>query len=112
MTAKAAILKALASGPKTPAELREAAGDERKCLSNCIKALLRNKQISRVKISVGRFKYYIGQTAPGWDGYQPENKKLEPQTNHHMPVKRIEFAADCGRTNRVTIPALPWEAHA
>jgi len=111
MTPQAAILKALKAGPKLPAELRAAVGVERQRLANEIKTLLRNGKISRQAISVGRWRYYIGKTAPEWTGYRPETRKPPATTAHAMPVKRIEFAADCGRMNRVTLPAFPWEIH-
>lgn len=111
---KAAILKALGSGPKLPTELRSTVGQEGQKLANNIKTLLRAEQISRVQVSVGRWRYYIGKTAPAWKGYHPEsrNPKQKPMPQHAMPVKRIEFAADCGRMNRVTLPAFPWDLHA
>jgi len=108
---QAAILKALKAGPKLPAELRAAVGVERQKLANEIKTLLRTGKISRQSISTGRWRYYIGKTAPEWTGYRPETRKPPATTAHSMPVKRIEFAADCGRMNRVTLPLLPWEIH-
>ena len=109
MTPQAAIIKALKAGPKLPAELRKAVGLERQKLANEIKTLLRTGKISRQAISTGRWRYYIGKTAPEWTGYKPEARKPPATTAHAMPVKRIEFAADCGRMNRVTLPLLPWE---
>ena len=109
MTPQAAIIKALKAGPKLPAELRKAVGLERQKLANEIKTLLRTGKISRQAISTGRWRYYIGKTAPEWTGYKPEDRKPPATTAHAMPVKRIEFAADCGRMNRVTLPLLPWE---
>lgn len=108
---KAAILKALQTGPKLPSELRDTVGAERQKLANEIKTLLRAGKISRQSISTGRWRYYIGKTAPEWTGYAPGKRKPPATTAHAMPVKRIEFAADCGRMNRVTLPAFPWEIH-
>lgn len=112
MTPQAAILKALKAGPKLPAELRAAVGVERQKLANEIKTLLRTGKISRQAISAGRWKYFYGKTAPEWTGYRPETRKPPATTAHAMPVKRIEFAADCGRMNRVTLPLPPWDLHA
>ena len=110
---QAAILKALKAGPKLPAELRAAVGLERQKLANEIKTLLRNGKISRQAISVGRWKYYYGKTAPEWHGYLPETRKTPSGTTKHaMPVKRIEIPADCGRTNRISLPLAPWEVRA
>ena len=112
MTPQAAILKALNSGPKMPAELRDTVGQKGQKLANNIKHLLRTEQISRVEVSVGRWRYFIGNTAPAWKGYHPETRKPKPMPKHSVPVRYIEFFADSGRMNRVSVVLAPWEVRA
>lgn len=114
---KADILAALKSGPKTTPELVTATMREGLELSSRIKMLLKDGEISRVEITKGRFRYYIGTTAPNWRGYVPAVRnltaaRLTSQMEYRVPVRRMAFDADSGRTNRVTLPAAPWEIRA
>lgn len=115
-----AILDALAKGPKTPQEIRDAIGEYEISLSNTMTYLLRTESISRAETSKGRWKYYIGKTAPGWDGYKPYvpgrtlSAKAEP-AKYKIPVKRINVAKTYfgdAVPITITMPAAPWEVAA
>lgn len=114
MTLTTQILDALLKGPKTTPELAQETGIEGRYLSNTIRQLLRTNKISRVEISKGRWKYYYGQTAPEWTGYDPKPKE-PPKPKHRIPVKTIDvsksYFADAVPI-RITLPAAPWELSA
>lgn len=112
---RAAILTALESGPKTTPELIEATGWAGLELSNRTKMLLREGLISREEITKGRFRYYAGTTAPGWTGYVPSRQDSTAAwrtrgTDYKVPVVRMNYPAEGGRTNRVTLVAVPGVA--
>lgn len=109
---RAAILVELAKGPRTSQELRAATGETRQYLANAVKHLLRSGGISRQEISMGRWRYYIGDTAPKWAGYVPDYRKPKPVPKHAIPVRQMEFPTESGRTNRVSVPMPPWEVAA
>lgn len=109
MTLTARILDALTQGPKTSPELASALGIDGRFLSNTIKHLLRTNQISRVQLSKGRWRYYIGQTAPDWQGY---DTKPKPKPQHRIPVKTIDVARNYfgdATPIMITLPLPPWE---
>lgn len=116
-TIRAAIVGALQSGPKTTHELVSATRIEGTDLSSRIKMLLKDGEISRVETTKGRYRYYIGDTAPGWTGYvpavrNPDVPRLTGATKHAVAVSRVTYPLEGGRVNRVTLPAAPWEAAA
>ena len=103
------ILNALSQGPKTSPELALAVQVEGKYLSNTIRHLLRTSKISREEISKGRWRYYHGQTAPNWQGY---DTKPKPKPQHRIPVKTIDVAKSYfgdATPIRITLPCPPWE---
>lgn len=109
---RAEILAALQSGPKTTHELVSHILREGIELSSRIKMLLRDGEISRVEITKGRYRYYIGATAPGWAGYvpavrNPDVPRLTRSTKYAQPVRVVVFPTDSGRVNRVTLPKEP-----
>ena len=111
------ITRHLQSGPKDTEELRTLTGMAGGTLSNAVRELLRKGKISRVETTKGRYRYYIGDTAPGWTGYVPASRKpdaarLTTQTKHTVPVRRLAFPGEGGRFNRVTVVAYPWEVAA
>ena len=106
-----AIKAALQSGPKTTPELVRASGYDGQMMGNHLKMLLRQGEISREAISKGRWRYYIGLTAPDYAGYIPEKRK-EPEPKASIPVKRINVARSYfGEAPPIiiTLPAAPWE---
>lgn len=113
-----AITHHLQSGPKDTEELRALTGMRGGTLSNAVRELLRKGRISRVETTKGRYRYYIGDTAPGWTGYIPAVRKsddaprLTRGTKYKVPVRHMAFPGEGGRYNRVTIVALPWEVAA
>lgn len=114
MTLTTRILDALTKGPKTSPELAQALQMEGRFLSNTIKYLLKGNKISRVEISKGRWRYYIGQTAPNWEGYTPQAKP-QPKQTHRIPVKTIDVSRNYfgdATPIRITLPAAPWEIRA
>lgn len=102
-----AIESCLQSGPKVTAELRAQTNSGRYEIGNAIRTLLRTGRISRVQISVGRFRYYTGQTAPGYEGYHPDHRrKTHSACDFDFPViQKTYWTGD--RVNRVTLPAIP-----
>jgi hypothetical protein len=108
----ARILGALAEGPKTTPELVQAVQVEGKYLGNTIRHLLRTGQISREEISKGRWRYYHGNTAPNWQGYDPAPPPPKPKPEHRIPVKTIDVARSYfgdATPIRITLPKAPWE---
>lgn len=109
------IIAALTEGPKSTPQIIAATGVKGAVLGNIIKTLLKRAEISRERISDGRYMYYIGQTAPGWVGYEPEQPKPEKRPmQYRIPVKRVtvrpfSIAGDAGISAEVTLPAAPWE---
>lgn len=109
MTLTARILDALTQGPKTSPELALVVQVEGKYLANVVRYLLKQDKISRVQLSKGRWRYYIGQTAPDWQGY---DTKPKPKPQHRIPVKTIDVARNYfgdATPIRITLPLPPWE---
>lgn len=112
------IIAALTEEPKSTPQLVTATGVKGAVLGNIIKTLLKRGDISRQRISDERYRYFIGQTAPGWEGYEPEQPKPEKRPmQYRIPVKRVtvrpfSIAGDAGMSAEVTLPAAPWECAA
>ena len=109
-----AIRDALQSGPKNTPELVKATGYDGQMMGNHLKTLLRQGEISRVETTKGRYRYYIGLTAPNYTGYVPAVRnadvpRLTTKMEYAVPIRRVTFGADNGRANRVTLPAEPFE---
>lgn len=110
-----AILAALQSGPKNTPELVAATGYDGQMMGNHIKTLLRTEKISREQISKGRWRYYIGTTAPNWTGYVPDKPKSKAPPKASIPTKQINVARSYfGEAPPIiiTLPAAPWEVAA
>ena len=102
-----AVEACLQSGPKVTGELRALTNAGPYEMGNAIRFLLRTGRISRVQISVGRFKYYAGMTAPGYAGYEPDNRrKPKSKRDYGFPVTHKNYWTG-DRVNRVTLPAIP-----
>ena len=53
--------------------------------------------------------------SPGFDGRtylvrNPDVARLTSKMEYAVPIRRVTFGADNGRSNRITMPAAPWEA--
>jgi len=111
-----AILAALKQGPKTPKEIRDAIGVHDKSISSTMTFLLRQGEISREEVSKGRWRYYIGTTAPNWKGYVPDKPKPKlPKPKTNIPTKQINVARSYfgeAPPVMITLPAAPWEVAA
>lgn len=108
----AAVEACLAEGPMKTGELRARLDAGRYEMNNAIRTLLRTGRISRVQISVGRFLYYPGQTAPGYTGYQPDTRKKPEPIRHAIPTKVVDVARQYfgdATPRPITLPAAPWE---
>ena len=104
------IVAALADGPKSTPQLIAATGFKGSTLGNMIKTLLKREEISRERISAERYRYYIGKTAPGWQGYECAGpKQKQPAVSYSVPVRQARIWTG-ERFNVVTVVALPWEA--
>lgn len=108
-----AIRFALHSGPKNTPELVKATGYDGQMMGNHLKALLREGAISRVETTKGRYRYYIGLTAPNYTGYVPavrntDAPRLTSRVIYSMPIRRVNVGADNGRVNRITLSAEPF----
>lgn len=112
------IIAVLTEGPKSTPQLVTATGVKGAVLGNIIKTLLKRGDISRQRIRDERYRYFIGQTAPGWEGYEPEQPKPEKRPmKYRVPVKRVvvrpfSIAGEDGKAFTVTLPEAPWEAAA
>jgi hypothetical protein len=109
------ILAALQKGPKTPQEIRDDIGEHDKSLTSMMTYLLRTEKISREQLSKGRWRYYIGTTAPNWTGYVPDKPKSKAPPKASIPVKRINVARSYfGEAPPIiiTLPLAPWEVAA
>lgn len=112
----ATILAALASGPKTSADLTAICDVDGCRCANTYRKLLRTGQISRVEKPKGKFTYWIGTTAPGWTGYRPCNREPRGGLNairapmaYPMPVRHIIAPPLPGvHVNKITLPKEPW----
>ena len=109
-----AIRDALQSGPKNTPELAFATGHKGQIMGNHLKHLLRQGEISRVETTKGRYRHYIGLTAPNYTGYVPavrnaDVSRLTAKMEYAVPIRRVSFGADSGRVNRVTLAAEPFE---
>ena len=112
---RATILAALERGPLMTKEIIAATGISGSYLGNIIKALMREQLISREEVTIGRWRYYIGQTAPV---SQPKPKPApRPPMRYSIPVRHIEvprFAELSSNTQaspqtmKITLPAEPW----
>lgn len=108
-----AIRSALQSGPKNTPELVRATGFDGQMMGNHLKALLREGAISRVETTKGRYRYYIGLTAPNYTGYVPavrniDAPRLTSRVSYSMPIRRVNVGAGNGRVNRITLSAEPF----
>jgi hypothetical protein len=107
-----AIKAALQSGPKTTPELVRASGYDGQMMGNHLKMLLRQGEISREAITKGRWRYYIGLTAPDYAGYIPEKRQAPEPRKPAFPIKQINVARSYfGEAPPIIIslPAAPWE---
>lgn len=110
---KTALLAALDQGPKVTAELYDVVQMRGTSLGNLIRELLHKGLISRETTSRGRYRYYIGHTAPGWIAAKeaPPKRKME----YRVPVKHTNVARDYfneARPVMITITRAPWECAA
>ena len=107
-----AFKTALQSGPKTTPELVRASGYDGQMIGNHLKMLLRQNEISREEIVKGRWRYYIGLTAPDYAGYIVEKRQPPEPRKPAFPVKQINVARSYfGEAPPIIIslPAAPWE---
>lgn len=106
-----AILDALTRGPLTTKEITAITGVSGGYLANTIKPLLASGKVSRVEVTKGRWRYYIGQTAP---------KPVEPPPprriiRHAIPVRQVTiprssviYSSAAPVLVTVSLPAEPW----
>lgn len=112
------IVLLIEQGPKTSAEIAASLGIGGSSLGNDFKELLRSEAISRVELSKGRYRYYIGQTAPAASDKAEIAKKAEPKRMQYaVPVRKVivrpfSIAGENGTSAEITLPAAPWEAAA
>lgn len=119
MTAKdrhtAAILAALQSGPMDTKAIIAATGLHGTTLGNVIRGMLKDGLVSRTEVTTGRWRYYLGQTAPA----SPPRAKRAPKTalRYQVPVRQIEVHrhTEYSRNSsantqimKITLPAEPW----
>lgn len=109
-TTRAAILKAVKHEPKTTDELKNEIGVYGQTLANVIKLMLKDGSISRLELRKNRWKYYIADTAPGWEGYFPPSAQKKTQPKPAMKTVNVSKKYFGEATPIfISMPKAPWE---